>query len=234
MVFKRRNPRSYLRIATEFFYPRGGWKRAFTYVMHRLRRLPDEPHRIGRGVAAGVFVSFTPLFGVHFLGAAVIAWAIRGNILAALLATFVGNPATTPFIALLSVEIGRWMLGVEGGLNFNEIIGAFSHAAIEIWANVKAVFGPEPTSWIDLKHFFDTIFLPYLVGGIIPGLIAAVIFHYLTLPVIRAYQKRRAKKLRERAEKLRLGARARARAEVAASAAAAALVPPANEADPPL
>ena len=85
-----------------------------------------------------------------------------------------------------------------------------------------------------LKHFFDTIFLPYLVGGIIPGLIAAVIFHYLTLPGIRAFQKRRAKKLRERAEKLRLGARARARAEVAASAAATALVPPANEPDPPL
>lgn len=234
MVFKRRNPRSYLRIAAEFFYPRGGWRRAFTYVMHRLRRLPDQPHRIARGVAAGVFISFTPLFGIHFLGAAGIALAIRGNILAALLATFIGNPVTTPFIALVSVEIGRWMLGVEGGLNFNDIIGAFSHAAIEIWANIRAIFGPEPTSWIDLKHFFDTIFLPYLVGGLVPGLVAAVTFHYLTLPVIRAYQKRRAKKLRERSEKLRVGARARARAEVAATAAANAANRPANEPERPL
>lgn len=234
MVFKRRNPRSYLRIVAEFFYPRGGWRRAFTYVMHRLSRLPDQPHKIARGVAAGVFISFTPLFGVHFIGAAAIALAIRGNILAALLATFIGNPVTTPFIALLSVETGRWMLGVEGGLSFNDIIGAFSHAAIEIWANTQAIFGPEPTSWIDLKHFFDTIFLPYLVGGIIPGIIAGAVFHYLTLPVIGAYQKRRAKKLRERSEKLRLGARARARAEVAASAAAAATGQPVKEPDPPL
>jgi len=235
VVFKRRNPRSYLRIVAELFYPRGGWKRAFTYVMHRLSRLPDQPHRIARGVAAGVFISFTPLFGVHFLGAAAIAWAIRGNILAALLGTFVGNPATTPFIAILSVETGRWILGIEGGMSFNQIIGAFSHAAIEFWENIRAIFGPEDTSWIDLKHFFDTIFLPYLVGGIVPGLIAGVIFHYLTLPVIGAYQKRRVKRLRARSERLRLGARARARADPAAGGAAApGGGAPLNEPEPPL
>ncbi|PID35058.1 MAG: hypothetical protein CR964_01765, partial [Rhodobacterales bacterium] len=38
-MFKR-NPRSYLRIIAEFFYPRGGWYRAAGYVLHRLRRLP--------------------------------------------------------------------------------------------------------------------------------------------------------------------------------------------------
>ena len=85
-MFKRK-PRTWGRTALEFFYPRGGWTRAALYVVHRIRRLPDPAHRISRGVAAGVFVCFTPYFGLHFVMATLIAWVIRGNILAALLAT---------------------------------------------------------------------------------------------------------------------------------------------------
>ena len=115
-MFKRRKPRSYSQLATEMIYPRGGWRRASQYVMHRIRRLPDQPQRIARGFAAGLFVSFTPFFGFHFMMAALVAWIIRGNIVAALLGTFVGNPLTFPFIAVLSVTLGRRMLDVEGTL----------------------------------------------------------------------------------------------------------------------
>ena len=38
-------------------------------------------------------------------------WVLRGNILASLLATFIGNPVTFPIIATVSVELGTWMLG---------------------------------------------------------------------------------------------------------------------------
>ncbi len=213
MVFKRRTPRSWARTITEFFYPRGGWSRAAQYVVHRVRRLPDEPHRIGRGVFAGVFISFTPFFGFHFIGAALIAAAIRGNILAALLATFFGNPLTTPLIAWSSVELGHWMLGSESGLTFDDIVKAFSGATVEIWRNIKAVFGPGHMEWNNLEGFGQSIFLPYLVGGIVPGIIAGVICHYLSLPIIDAYKKRRAKKLRDRMEKLRALAAQRLRAE---------------------
>jgi uncharacterized protein len=82
--------------------------------MHRLRRLPDEPHRIARGVFAGVFVSSRRLFGLQFLSAALLAWVMRGNILAALLATFIGNPHHHTDHRLGSVELGHWMLGIEG------------------------------------------------------------------------------------------------------------------------
>jgi uncharacterized protein (DUF2062 family) len=197
----------------EFFYPRGGWSRATQYVLHRVQRLPDEPHRIGRGVFAGVFISFTPFFGFHFLGAAGIAWAIRGNVLAALLATFFGNPLTTPVIAWSAVELGHVMLGSGGVMSFEEIVSAFGGATTEMWRNIIAMFGPTETHWSALAGFFDSIFLPYMVGGLIPGLICATICHYLTLPLVAAYKKRRQKKLRERVEKLRAQAAARARAE---------------------
>ena len=43
--------------------------------------------------------------------------------------------------------------------------------------------------------------LPYFVGGIAPGLVAALVSYYLTTPVITAYQKSRVKRLKKRYEK---------------------------------
>ncbi|WP_228461316.1 DUF2062 domain-containing protein [Paracoccus liaowanqingii] len=197
-MFKRRKPRSYGQMASELIYPRGGWRRAGTYVAHRLSRLPDQPHRIARGVAAGVFVSFTPLFGFHFLSAAAVAWIIRGNVLAALLATFVGNPVTLPFIALVSVGLGRKILGLDGDLSPQFIFGEFSRAAGELWHNLRSLFGDEIAHWNNLGDFFFQIFWPYVVGGSILGLAVSTGTHYLTVPVFRAYQRRREKKMAER------------------------------------
>jgi uncharacterized protein len=194
MVFGRRDPKGWAQIIREFVYPRGGWLRAARYVVHRLRRLPDPPHRIGRGIFAGVFLSFTPFFGLHFIFAGLLAWAIRGNVLAALLATFIGNPLTTPFIALGSVELGHWMLGAPGGVGLEEIFQAFGVASAELWHNAGSLFGPGRMEWGGLWDFAATIFLPYLIGGLVPGLLAGLACHYLSLPVIAAYKKRRARK----------------------------------------
>lgn len=213
MVFKRRNPRSVKQWIAQSFYPKGGWTRAAYYMKHRVTRLPDEPHRIARGVFAGVFISFTPLFGFHFLGAATVALILRGNILAALMATFVGNPITFPLIAASSVELGNWMLGHGGAMPAMEIVSAFSEAGAELWANVTAMFTSEVAHWGRLKRFFLFVYIPYFVGGVGPGIVAGIIFYYLSLPLIAAYQKLRKRRLRDRAERLRAHAAARLRAE---------------------
>ncbi|WP_199260613.1 DUF2062 domain-containing protein [Paracoccus binzhouensis] len=198
-MFKRRKPLSYAQLWTEMFYPRSGWKRASKYVLHRLRRLPDQPHRVARGWACGIFISFTPFFGFHFMGAAALAWLIRGNILAALLGTFVGNPLTTPFIALTSVGLGRWMLGVEGKFTPHLIFGEFARAGGELWNNLLAPLSAERTAhWDQLLQFNEQIFLPYAVGGILPGLAVSVAAHYLTVPLIRAYHRHRERQMAER------------------------------------
>lgn len=226
-MFKRK-PRSYSQRASDIVYPRGGWGRALQYSLHRLRRLPDQPHRIGRGVAAGVFISFTPLFGVHLLGAMAIAWAIRGNILASVLGSLVGNPVTIPLIAVVSLGLGRWMLGVDGSLAPAAIFEAFSQATRQLTHNILSVFDDRVAHWDRLAHFWDTIFLPYLVGGLIPGLLAAVAFHYLTVPLVRSYHARRAVRLARRAQS-RADADARIYAEAAEAARKAAGNPPAPD-----
>lgn len=199
-MFKR-NPRSYLRMVAEFFYPRGGWYRAAGYVAHRLHRLPDPPHRISRGIAAGVAACFTPFFGLHFLTAAIFAFIMRGNLLAALLATFFGNPLTFPLIAELSISLGSRFMDLPVGMHLPQIVDAFGQAMGDLWHNFKAMFTDEIAHWGGLHRFFHRVFLPYLVGGIIPGISAGMIAYGLSRPVIHAYQRRRIKKLKERYEK---------------------------------
>jgi hypothetical protein len=204
LVFKRRDARSWLRIATEWIYPRGGWTRAFHYVKHRLRRLPGTPEEIARGIWAGVFTVFTPFFGVHFVVAAIIAKVMRGNMLAALLATFLGNPLTYVPIAIVSLQTGHFLLGstqsrpVDASL-FSKFVGA----AGDLWHNFVAMFTPAEAHWIELEVFYRDVFFPWMVGSILPGIIAATVCYYISVPLIRAYQKRRIAKMEKKIAKLR-------------------------------
>ncbi len=200
MVFKRRTPRSWLQFIAEGFWPRGGWGRATRYVIHRLRRLPDPAYKISRGIAAGVFTSFTPFFGFHFILSVLLAWVLRGNILAALLATFVGNPLTFPFIASIAMEIGTTILGTPN-MPLPSVIASFSNASVELWRNFTAIFTPETMNWGRFNAFAKVVLLPYLVGGFVPGLIAAIAAYFLSNPLIVAYQKSRIKRQRAQYEK---------------------------------
>lgn len=204
MVFKRREKRSWLRVVAESFWPRGGWGRAFQYIQHRLRRLPDTPDRIARGIFAGVFASFTPFFGLHFLTAFIIAKLMRGNVLASLLATFFGNPITFPFIATLSTQSGYLILGLDRkGEHAGSLLAKFNRAMGELWFNLRALFTDADAHWEGLSKFYTEVFLPYMVGGLVPGIIAGVVAYYVSLPLITAYQNRRKGRLKKTLEKLR-------------------------------
>ncbi|PJF09532.1 DUF2062 domain-containing protein [Pseudorhodobacter sp. MZDSW-24AT] len=217
MVFRRRNKRTWPERVKAAVYPQGGWLRAGTYVWHRLTRLPDPPHRIARGIFAGVFISFTPLFGLHFFASALLAFLMRGNMVAAIFATFFGNPITFPIIAVSSVQLGHWMLGTGvDAVPARLILSAFASASGEIWQNIVAMFTDSPTQWGQLRHFYYGLFKPYLVGGIAPGLVTATICYYVSLPVILGYQKLRQKRRRDRAESIRERAAARLRARAQA------------------
>ncbi|RWR13765.1 DUF2062 domain-containing protein [Paenirhodobacter populi] len=204
MVFKRRDRQTWTTRLRESVWPRGGWGRGLQYMRYRLNRLPDRPERIARGIFAGVFISFTPLFGLHLGLCIVIAWAMRGNILAAIIGSFFGNPVTIPVIAVGSVELGRRLLGLAARPVGNEHIAAtFAHAFDDLRHNFFALFSQDATKWDGLRNFWDTIFLPYLTGGVILGTIAGVICYGIALSLVRAYQTRRQAKLRKRLEKIR-------------------------------
>ena len=212
-MFKRRVPRNLPARLGRLLWPRGGWLRAVTYILHRIRRLPDPAYKISRGIAAGIFTCFTPFFGLHFLISAGLAWIMGGNVLAALLATFFGNPITFPIIAGMAVELGNRILGQETRVPLWQVFDAFSRVSVELWLNARAVLTGEPVHWPWMGTFFETVFLPYLVGGLGPGILAGVAAYMASRPVIAAYQKSRGAGRRE------LAARRRQRIEEAAEGA---------------
>ena len=205
MVFKRRDRRPLWQMTVEFFWPRGGWTRAFLYVKHRMRRLPDPPEKIARGIFAGVVTAFSPFYGLHFIVAALIAFLVRGNILAALLATFVGNPLTYVPIAVISLQTGLFMLGrhPHAAGRGDSFVDKFFHAADDLKDNLFALFTDKDADWTALSIFYHDIFYPFLIGGILPGIISGLVAYYLSVPIIRAYQHRRRGALKKKLAAMR-------------------------------
>ncbi len=199
MVFKRRDRRSVWKATAGFFWPKGGWTRAARYVQYRVTRLPDPPHRIARGIFAGVFVTFSPFFGLHFLLAASLSKIMRGNIVASLLATFVGNPLTFLAIAASSLQTGHFLLGRGGRLPDEvdrSLAEKFGGAAADLKHNFLAIFTPEQANWSKLIVFYHDVFQPYMIGGLVMGMIVGLAAYYFSLPILMVYQKRRQAKLK--------------------------------------
>ncbi|MDQ2066427.1 DUF2062 domain-containing protein [Xinfangfangia sp. CPCC 101601] len=201
MVFKRRDPLAWGPWLREQVYPKSGIKRATRYVIHRMRRLPDQPHRVARGVFAGSLIGFLPLPGLQFVAAWLAARVVNGNLLAALLATFNTNPLTTPFFAVLAMTLGHWIMGIEAPLTAEYIGRAFADAGSDLWYNFMALFGPEKASWTGLIKFWHEIYVPYFIGALGPGILISAIGYYITIPLVSAYQKARAAKASERHER---------------------------------
>jgi len=193
MIFKRRDKRLTFGRLKELLLPKKGWRRALDYFIHRVKRIPDTPHKIAIGIATGVFCSFTPFFGLHFFLAAFVAYIFKGNIVAALFGTFFGNPVTWPFIASFSVKLGQIILGYPV-TNFETFLEHFVEASDATIQGVKSLFGYGESDWALLYGFFRELFLPYFIGGFVLGLIAALFTYFVFRPIIYAYKVTRNKK----------------------------------------
>lgn len=196
MLFKRREKPQIRERAQAWLWPKRGWRRAMGYVRHRVTRLSGSPHAIALGFAAGVFASFTPFMGLHFIIGAVAALAIGGNVIASAFGTFVGNPLTFPFIWFSTFSFGNFLLGIEGGsgdqlkLEDMSLWSALTHPSSlfnDFWTSV----------WPLLK--------PMTVGGVPLGLSMAAMFYFLVRIIVGTYQNNRRQRLQQRGEDRRNG-----------------------------
>ena len=185
MIFKRRDKRSILKKIRDFAIPKKGWFRVFEYFVHRIRRIPDTAHKISLGLVCGIFASFLPAFGFHFFISGFLAYLLKGNILAALLGTFFGNPISFPIIAGVSINLGQYILG-RNSTDLQSL--SFS------WVSFKASLSLQNINWYFFREFLDDIVFPYLLGGVIIGLATSITCYFVLKPLIRAYQLNRRKK----------------------------------------
>ena len=192
-MFKRRERRSIFMFFYEVIFSLKGISRAIGYVGIRLKRIPDTPHKISLGMSCGIFASFTPLFGLHFLIAGLLSYLLRANVLASLIGTFVGNPITFPIITVFNIKLGEWILGSseyssgDGG----KIFEGFLDFIFLIYKSFFTEGSIGENNVPRMNEFLNGVFIPYSLGGLIFGIFIAVISYFLLRPLVATYQKKR-------------------------------------------
>ena len=192
-MFKRRERRSIFRFFYEVIFSLKGISRAIGYVGIRLKRIPDTPHKISLGMSCGIFASFTPLFGLHFLIAGLLSYLLRANVLASLIGTFIGNPITFPIITVFNLKLGEWILGSneyssgDGG----KIFEGFLDFIFLIYKSLFTEGLIGENSVPRMNEFLYGVFIPYSIGGLILGISIAIISYLLLRPLVSTYQKKR-------------------------------------------
>ncbi len=191
-MFKRRNKLSLWARSINWIWPRAGIRRSLAYVWHRVARISGSPHFITIGLASGVFASWTPFVGFHFLLAALLAYFLRGSLLASALGTFFGNPFSFPFIWLGTYNLGGYLLGYE----------TLHHVNIMLPQGTFWLLFSNPAAFMDVVwEAIGPLFVPMLIGSIPLGLASAIPIYFFVRPIVDKYQTRR----RERLEKKRNG-----------------------------
>lgn len=149
MPFRRRISKPFLVKVQDFLWPRMGLARLMRYYKRRIVRLPGTPHSIAAGFASGAAVSFTPFMGLHFFLGALLAYFLRGNLIASALGTAVGNPWTFPLIWLAIYELGTSILPLSAASPVDWDVMSLAY----LWAHL------------------DDVLLPMMLGGFVLSLI---------------------------------------------------------------
>ncbi len=130
----------------------------------RILDIRDTPHAIAGGVAVGIFMGFTPLFGLKTLLCLGIAWVLRFNVLAAVIAVCL-HDIVTPFWPLLlrwQYQIGFWILShphrLPPTLSFHHL---------------------HPSQWMQWTTFLS-VGLPLLLGSVVLALPSGLVAYALT------------------------------------------------------
>lgn len=83
------------------------WKKRLRVILS----LDSHPGHISAGFAAGVFISFTPFYGLHTPMAIVAAFLLRVNKITCITGAWMNNPLTMFPVLVASYELGEAILG---------------------------------------------------------------------------------------------------------------------------
>ncbi len=83
------------------------WEKRLKHIL----TLDSHPGHIAAGFAVGVFISFTPFFGLHTAIAIIAAFLFRLNKITCITGSWVNTPLTVPPVLVISYKLGRVLLG---------------------------------------------------------------------------------------------------------------------------
>ncbi len=136
-------------------------KKTARQILH----LGDSPHRTALAFAIGVFIAFSPTYGLHTLSVLLCAWAFRLNVVAMLAGSFINNPWTVVPILASTMWVGLTLvpIGDPPTLDWN-------------YFNI-------PILWQQFKPYF----FPFVVGATVLGIVCSLIAYPLVLFGLRRY-----------------------------------------------
>ena len=154
-------------------------KRLFKHLKDlakKLVSLKDSPHAIAGGVAIGVFIGFTPLWGVKTLLCLGLAYALRCNPIAAVIAVSL-HDVLTPFAPVFmrwQYDLGYWILS-HPHLFPPKLEMLHTHI--------------HPMEMLKWTTFFQ-LGLPILLGSLLFSVPAAALFYFIMLGLMKAREQR--------------------------------------------
>ncbi len=136
----------------------------------KLLAIRDTPEAIAGGVAIGIFLGFTPLFGLKTLLAILFAWLTRSNIIAAVVATTLHDLMLPfmPVVFLWEYKVGYWLLNYE-------------------WPQKMTRLHLRWNEWLNWTTFL-TVGKPLLVGSIFCGVPVTMITFFVVRGIVARHQ----------------------------------------------
>lgn len=120
--------------------------------------LDSHPAHIAAGFAVGVFISFTPFFGLHTPLAIAIAFLFRLNKLTTITGAWINTPLTVGPVLVASFKLGRFLRGLP-----------------------PKHFAFRTLEWQELKVYAKSLLLGSSVLGLIAALIAYFVCYWLVV-----------------------------------------------------
>jgi uncharacterized protein (DUF2062 family) len=135
----------------------------FRQILH----LRESPHRTALAFAVGIFIAFSPTYGLHTIMVAFCTWAFGLNFIALFAGAFINNPWTLVPILGATFWTGALILGETDLPAFN-------------WDDL---------SFAGIYHQVVPYAVPFFVGGTVLSILGALVAYPLAYYLITKYRR---------------------------------------------
>lgn len=153
-----------------------------TDVLH----LDEEPSRLAMGMAVGVFIGFTPFYGLHTLLALAAAFVFRLNKAATVTGAWINLPWFAPFVYGFCLKLGEAIL--SGNISWSGLGTLTEAAAAYLRSSPREHAGH---LWEMLWRMMFEASLPLFVGTTVVGLVLGTATYFITLEAVREIRRLR-------------------------------------------
>ena len=135
-------------------------------LLKQVLHLQESPQRTALAFAIGVFICFSPAYGLHTVMVIVLAWALRLNLLALMAGAYLNNPWTIVPILGATYWVGALLLGRSDSPAFD-------------WHDVS------------FRAIYEQVMpyaVPFFLGGCVLSLLGAVVAYPLAYYFVAKYR----------------------------------------------